>query len=329
MSFSFEAGDAPPAAPVEYLRYYHRIDPRLEKHLPSPVGTFMACEEHFDDEFVATNPFYQDYLIPMGARYLYGTKLLDDPDSVILIGHISKTGRTPMNVEEKSAFARLSEHFRKALDIQKILERKAGHLTVGAELLEKLRQPMILIDYQRRISYRNRSATALLADRDFVMEVDGTLACRDADSDLQLTIALRDLGLVPTSTHGDQQLADRRSIRLRAKDEGRSAAATLIALRPESTLGSFGLAPQALFTLFEPGASIEVDPFLLSVTFDLTPAEARLAVKLVNGRTPEQCARDLNVKISTVRSHLISIYSKTGASGQADLVRMVLSASAL
>jgi hypothetical protein len=28
MMFSYEAGSAPPAAPVEYLRYYHRIDPR-------------------------------------------------------------------------------------------------------------------------------------------------------------------------------------------------------------------------------------------------------------------------------------------------------------
>jgi hypothetical protein len=72
---------------------------------------------------------------------------------------------------------------------------------------------------------------------------------------------------------------------------GHQAAATLLALRPEATLGSFGRASQALFTVFEPGAAVEIDPFTVSTTtFGLTPAEARLAVLIVNGRTPEQCA---------------------------------------
>ena len=105
--------------------------------------------------------------------------------------------------------------------------------------------------------------------------------------------------------------------------------ATLLALRPETTMASFGRAPQALFTVFEPGVSLDIDPFMLSATFDLTPAEARLAAKIVNGETPEKCAQTLGVKISTVRSQLMAIYGKTGATGQADLVRLVLSATAI
>ena len=94
-------------------------------------------------------------------------------------------------------------------------------------------------------------------------------------------------------------------------------------------MSSFGRTPQALFTVFEPGAAIDIDPFLLSTTFDLTPAEARLAAKIVNGLTPDECALALGVKISTVRSQLIAVYGKTGATGQADLVRLVLSATAI
>ena len=94
---------------------------------------------------------------------------------------------------------------------------------------------------------------------------------------------------------------DRQSLRLVRKD-GRAVAATLLALRPETTMASFGRAPQALFTVFEPGVSLDIDPFMLSATFDLTPAEARLAAKIVNGETPEKCAQTLGVKISTVRS---------------------------
>lgn len=329
MSFSFEAGSAPPAAPVEYLRYYHRIDPRLEKHMPAGVGEWISCEDHFDDAFVERSPFYQDYLIPMGARYLYGAKLHDDESSTVLIGHLSKVGKPPLSREEKLAFSRLAAHFGKALDIKKALEANAGARSVGAELLEKMRQPMILVDNQRRITYRNRNAAELLGKRDVVYESEGTLACRDSDSDLELTIALRQLGLVPISTHGDQNIVhERRVVRLRRRD-GKSIAGTLLALRPDSTMGGFGQIPQALFTLFEPGSALDIDPFVLSMTFDLTPAEARLAALIVNGRSTEECAKDLEIKMSTLRSQLLSIYRKTGAAGQADLVRLVLSAASI
>lgn len=329
MSFSFEAGSAPPAAPVEYLRHYHRIDPRLGKFLPAPRGEWFACEEHFDDAFVAGNPFYQDYLIPFGARYLYGTKLHDDESSTVLLGHLSRVGNPPLSPPEKEAFRRLSMHFQKALDIKQTLEAGAERHSVGAELLEKLRQPMILIDNQRRITYRNQNAAGLLARREIVYDVDGVLACRNSESDLDLTIAIRNLGLVPISTHGDQIcIQDRRVVRLKRKD-GSRVAGTLIALRPEATMGSFGRTAQALFTVFEPGAPVDIDPFILSTTFDLTPAEARVAAAIVGGGSPEQCASELNVKVSTVRSQLVAIYRKTGATGQADLVRLILSATTL
>ena len=329
MSFSFEAGSAPPAAPVEYLRYWHRVDPRLQRTIPMVQGEWISCEEHFDEAFVEQDPFYSQYLIPFGGRFLYGTKLHDDANATVLIGHLTKAGNPPLSVEEKSSFRRLADHFGKALDIQAELADRAGMHSVGASLLEKMRQPMILLDHQRRISYRNRSAVELLARNELVYEDHGMLACRDAESDHALTLALRDLVLVPLSTHGDaENPAERRSFRLVRRD-GRSVAATLLALRPESTMGGFGRDPHALFTVFEPGAPVQIDPFILSITFGLTPAEARLAAMIVNGSAPDECARSLHVKISTVRSQLNAIYGKTGATGQADLVRMILSAAAI
>ena len=329
VSFSYETGTAPPAAPVEYLRYYHRIDPRLAKSLPVPVGSWFACEEHFDEAFVETDRFYQEYLIPYGGRYLYGVKLHDDPSSTILIGHLTPVGRPPLAPAEKEMFRRLSEHCARALDIEQTLAARAGQHSVGAELLEKMRQPMILIDGHRRIVYHNRGAADLLARGHLVHEVDGMLGCRDTRSDHDFTLALRSLALSPISTHGDiGEPAERRSLRLRSRD-GKQVIGTLLALRPEGTMGSFGSQPLALFTLFEPGSGAEIDPFVLAATFDLTPAEARLAALIVNGRTPEQCAAALGVKISTVRSHLVSVYGKTGAAGRAELVALILSASAI
>jgi len=328
MSFSFESGSAPPAAPVEYIRFYHRIDPRLAKTLPAPEGTWISCEEHFDDAFVERDPFYQDYLIPLGGRYLYGSKLRDDAGMTVLLGHLGKAGRAPLSGAEKEAFRRIASHFTAALRMQESLGRRESQ-SIGAELLSRMRQPMILVDHQRRIHYSNESGRQLLHRADLVYELDGQLVCRDTESDHELTIALRDLVLVPVSTHGDaSHPGDRRSFRLRRR-EGVKVAATLLALRPESTLGTFGRDARALFTVFEPGAAPSIDPFLLSATFDLTPAEARIAAMIVGGRSTEDCANELHVKISTVRSQLLSVFAKTGATGQADLVRLILTASAI
>ncbi|MGU4703690.1 helix-turn-helix transcriptional regulator, partial [Burkholderia cepacia] len=58
--------------------------------------------------------------------------------------------------------------------------------------------------------------------------------------------------------------------------------------------------------------------------FDLTPAETALALALVNGQTLEEAADELAISKNTARSHLRAIFSKTGVTRQATLVRLLL-----
>ena len=58
--------------------------------------------------------------------------------------------------------------------------------------------------------------------------------------------------------------------------------------------------------------------------FDLTPAETTLALALVNGSTLEEAADALDISKNTARSHLRAIFSKTGVTRQATLVRTLL-----
>jgi len=60
--------------------------------------------------------------------------------------------------------------------------------------------------------------------------------------------------------------------------------------------------------------------------FGLSPAESRVAQRLMMGESPEQAAAFLEVTIATARWHLASLYRKTGTSRQAQLVRMLMSA---
>ena len=69
----------------------------------------------------------------------------------------------------------------------------------------------------------------------------------------------------------------------------------------------------------DPERDISADAGQLEQLLELTPAEARLARTLAQGQT-ESAAVSLN----TVRTHLKSIFSKTGVSRQSDLVRLIL-----
>ena len=184
-----------------------------------------------------------------------------------------------------------------------------------------VKQAMFVIDADRCIRLRNARAAALLARRDLVFERHGAVACSDPESDRRLLAALRALGLGEKAgtTH-----AERRAIWLRGLD-GRRATVILHAMdevRDRRVV-------RALLTVMEPGVAPTVDVPVLAKTYDLTHAEARLAAMIASGHDTSHCARELGVKTSTLRTHLGSIYRKTGAGGMPDLVRLVLSLCAI
>jgi DNA-binding CsgD family transcriptional regulator len=65
---------------------------------------------------------------------------------------------------------------------------------------------------------------------------------------------------------------------------------------------------------------------LLRSHFDLTPAEARLALHLVAGETLRSAEAKLGITYETARTHLKSIFSKTGTCRQAELVVVIVTA---
>jgi DNA-binding CsgD family transcriptional regulator len=60
--------------------------------------------------------------------------------------------------------------------------------------------------------------------------------------------------------------------------------------------------------------------------FDLTPAEARLVVRLIEGESLRPCAKALGIQYETVRTYLKSVFQKTKTRRQAELVLVVIRA---
>ncbi len=66
------------------------------------------------------------------------------------------------------------------------------------------------------------------------------------------------------------------------------------------------------------------DMATLSASYGLTPAEARIALELVEGKKLAQIAIFFEISRTTVAFHMRNIFQKTGTSRQAELVALLL-----
>ena len=67
----------------------------------------------------------------------------------------------------------------------------------------------------------------------------------------------------------------------------------------------------------------------LAQQFGLTPAESRVAGALLAGKTVEVAAGELCIATATARTHVRSLFHKTGTARQAELMRVLLSGPSL
>lgn len=75
----------------------------------------------------------------------------------------------------------------------------------------------------------------------------------------------------------------------------------------------------------DPEDTPPLDAQMLRAWYDLTPAEARMAVLLAGGLSLNEIVDRVGIGANTARTHLKSIFGKTGTRRQGDLIRLLLS----
>jgi DNA-binding CsgD family transcriptional regulator len=325
------AGTRPLEAAEQYAHRFHRIDPRLKLLRAMPVGGWIASEDHFDDAFVAKDPFYQSFMQRFGVRYGYIGKLAEDDANIVVMAHHRGPGRPFVDPAERATIERVAEHFALAYRMRKGQRAMVKHNALGEAVLEQLAQPAILLDDERRIAFRTTAARALFARRDLVQERRGCLHCADVESDIALTLALSELTR-PIGLRGRSAtpaLEQRRLLRLRSAASFRRTPATLFALASGNAPGAAVNEPLALLVIHAHGTPGPVDAELVRAAFDFSVAESRVAARLASGMTIGGIADDLGVSPFTVRSQLKSIFLKVGVRRQSELVGLLLAATVL
>jgi DNA-binding CsgD family transcriptional regulator/PAS domain-containing protein len=318
MLFDLHTPPRGPAMWLDYLRHYHSINPRLPYAAALREGEWLHDRDLFDDKFVATNPFFKDFFCPYGGRYMSGTKALENDDLVVLFGVIRGPEQEPLGGTDMTQMVELRHHIGAAFHNLMHYRTLQEEYIPARRILDSIPYPIVVVDDTLGISLRNAPALKLLARKDEVYEVEGTLVFRNHDVPPQLLAALEE---VRNSVLVDP--LERKVVKVpRAK--GLPLLLFVSAVRPEVAMQAMGPALRWMVVVHDPEEPLPViDPFLVGECFGLSPAESRVAVALARGYTIKEIAQRHRTSVNTVRTQVKNVLDKTRADRQVELVRLV------
>jgi DNA-binding CsgD family transcriptional regulator len=319
---SEQPDNTPIAAVMEYIREYHRIDPHVPYVAAKSIGDVIHTEDAFPATVYRNHPFYQQFWIPNNVRSFVGAKVAEDDRHQTVIGVLRSLDAPAYTEPEIRLASRYFSHLIASFRIARYLQQLRSTAHVGHELMEASDHPMVLVDAGCRVLATNAAAHRMLAKNDLLSIRDEFLHGSTAETENRLKRAIAMLHAAPPGTHSSAK-SKRTAVRLRSTN-GTTAFCSLWDMRPELTMAAFGPQPVALLTITQPNHAATVDPVLLGSMFDFTPAESRLAVAMMTGAALDHVSAQSGVSISTVRSHLRSMFIKTETHRQAQLVKLLV-----
>jgi DNA-binding CsgD family transcriptional regulator len=194
------------------------------------------------------------------------------------------------------------------------------------KLLDAVPGGVLLLDPCGTIVCANGVAETLLHKADGLRVTQGVLTAVHVRDARELAAAIARMADAKMS-RPDRALALAITV---SRSEGPALAVLLLPLRPGHEFRPAAeSAGSVLALIHDPAQVLRLNPALIAKLHGLTPTEAELAAFLAEGRSLAEFAAARGCSEQTARTHMKRILDKTGARRQADLVRMLLGASAL
>lgn len=196
---------------------------------------------------------------------------------------------------------------------------------VGHLLVDRLRQPVVLMTSGGDVLHANRALAQLLRSTRLVSVQDGRVLLPKAQQEEMLRgCAQLEEDLKAGGPGAAGEGARFRSLRIGGHAGTNALHAFYTVLAPQAVPGSCGLSPVVMLQFYHPESAPGIAPGLLHAVFGLTPAEARIATLLAEGLTLKQIAETQGTRHETVRKQLRAVYAKTATNRQPELVRLLL-----
>lgn len=303
----------------QQAKYIPEIHARLLEDLSTWPSLDMphVVSRHIPQSYLETSRYFQEYLKPQGLVDVMSFFLIHTPTRLAGFA-VARHKRQGIITEREIKLGRLLlPHVRRSVIISNMLDIGTVERAGMAEALDALTCAVVLTNERGAVLHANRSAKHMLQSGGPIQDVRGILQAKIPSASRELHSA----------------------IMLAAQDEVSIGKTGLAVLLTESGLPPVfarvlpmaggdlraGMEPAAVAAVFIGNAPDEHDAAgMLARAFGLTLAETRVLASLVAGHTLAETAASLHIANATAKTHLDNIFQKTGASRQADLMRLVM-----
>ena len=310
-----------------YVEHYVNTCPWRPELRRKEPGRLYSTYLHFNcrqPEYYRTE-FFNDWAGPQDIHHgVCGTVYQDSDRSVQLLiqrtrdqGHYSETDTEFIND--------FIPHLQQALVLgARVVACRARDeavaLAAGRETL-----PFVLLDHELRPAYSSPGAEELLAGGAAgVLTAGGRLRLEDPAADGRLQSLLRQSLRAAAS-----RLFDTDGGLVKVPRAGGHGLQLLVRpVHPEVPVLLGEPSAHVAVYIHDSEAGLLIDPERLRLFYKLSEAEIRVARALAATPEPVEVARRCHISLHTVRSHIKSIFMKTGTGSQAALMKLLLSGPA-
>ena len=309
-----------PAPIKSYQEYFVTTNPWLVGH-PFRRGVVAVGEQILKDRELVRTEFYNDFLRPNDWFYSCGVLAARDQSTTSEITAVRSRRAGSFTSNEVALFEYLAPHLQCAVRIQNRIAGLESGLSAATGALDRFPTGIVAVDSDAKVILTNRAADAILKRGDGLMSRDGLRA-----SSRHETAKLRNAIAAVCVQPGSGIPKPETVVRVYRPSGSKPYEVLVSPLPSHSSLRSDGAA--AAVFIIDPEEGATLDTPTLHQLFGLTPAEARLCIALVKGKSVEEYAHEAAISSNTARTYVKRIYSKTGARRQSELVRLLLKSSA-
>jgi DNA-binding CsgD family transcriptional regulator len=264
-----------------------------------------------------TNRYLVEWKRPQGLVDTLAIPLTRDGASIGAIGMGRHSDAGPIDEAEIALATLLTPHLQRAVAIGRLLDTEAANRNTLEAVIDRLAMPVFVVADDRAILHRNAAAERLAPDDSGIVVRGGRLSSPRPSVAHALDNAVRQCrsGIAP----GHHALG------LPCHDAaGRTRALHVLPLGDRGLLTPLLRLPRAAAVVFVamPRAAAGASAAMVATLFALTPMETRVFGAIADGATVAATAQRLGTATSTIRTHLLKVFDKTGLRRQPELVRL-------
>ena len=302
-----------------YMDYYYQHDVWSNALISLAQSTFHASHEIYPDDDYLKTEGYNDFAKPMSLRHGIGVKFLVPQSSHYV--QFSGARRPDQGYYDRAIVTQMDQlvpHLKQFMHLRTRFGDLQGRAACMEQALSRMGTAVFVCTQDGKILFQTDQAERLLQDRSAVLAPKGSLCVQQSQANTDLKNLIQN---AVAASRGENRTPGG-ALRVEDADGVLEVLVTPVRYAPPGGVLDSS-SPCAAVFMRDVDAPRMVAPEFLSVLYNLSAAEADIAIRMSQGVSIAHIADARGVSVQTVRTQTKALYQKTETGGQADLVALV------